>query len=346
MIAPVSGQAIAASAVAAGNVILTDSDGQTNLRPGGPTATIQGIPVALKDSATVVGTNTYSVPLPSPSTGLGDLIMAAFNGGLTNPTKVIASSTTIGASIYAESALNSGDLKLSDPSTTFILTSGGATTTIAGIPVALHTGEIIVGSETIVLRVPNLRPASITIGSEFYAEKFLDSGGLELSDSSSTFTLTPSGTTKTIKGIPIALRTGEIVVGSNAIVLPVPTALLGETDSTTSAGPVFAANFLSHSDVVISDVATLSTLKSGESSVRIAGTPVALQTGDLIVGSSTFTLPSDPHISGGGGEAGNQRANTTGVVPFLGRQKWSDIPWSRPLIAMVGASLMSALEIR
>ena len=343
MIATVTGQAIAASAVASGVVIPTDSDGQTSLRPGGATATIQGTPVALRSSAIIVGTKTYSLPLPSASTGLGAFIMAAFNGGMKSFTEVTPSFMFIRSQIYAESVLDSGDLEVSDPSITFTLKHGGATTTVEGIPVALHTGEVVLGYETIALPVPVAPSASIAIGSHIYAESVLDSGDLELRDSSSTLTLTPGGATTTIGGIPVALYIGEIIVGSNTIAIPVPTALLDGTDSITTVGQVFAASLLDHSDIVISDAAGLFTLKPDGSSVTIAGTPDALQTGYLIVGSRTFTLPSGLRISFGGGEAGHQRANATGGVPFSGRAIGFDIPWSRLLITILGRILVSII---
>ena len=279
--------------------------------------------------------------MPSVSTGLGAFIMAVFNGGLKSSIEVAPSFITIGSQIYAESVLCSGDLGVSDPSTTFTLKHGGTTTTVDGIMVALHTGEVVFGSETIALPVPFVPCASIAMGSHIHEESVLDFGDMELSDSSSTLILTPGGATETAEGIPVALHTGETIVGSNTIAIPVPTALLDEIDSITTAGQVFAASLHDHSDIAISDAVGLFALKPNGSNVTIARTPVALQTGDLIIGSSTFTLPSGLRISGGGGEAGNQRVNATGVLPFSGRAIGSDIPWPRLLTTVLGTIIIS-----
>ena len=212
---------------------------------------------------------------------------------------------------------------VSDPFITFTFKHSGATTTVDSILVALYTAEVVVGSKIIALPV-----TKYTIYIYIYTDNVLNSGDLELSDSLASFALT--------------LHTDVIIVPSSTIVIPVPTALL---DSTT-ASQVFATDLHDHSDIIVNEAAGLFTLKSNGSIIKIAGTPVPLPTGDMIVGSSIFRTPSGLRISCDDGEAGSKRANAIVVVPFTGRARGSDIPWPRLLTTTLGTSLITVIVAR
>ena len=262
-IVTVGGQTVSAVGplgnVAVGGSILTP----------GQEATILGTPVSVGQSHIMIGSSTVMLPTAGPASGNlplindqsiqtlanggvvigGTMVLPAVGGPQTTPLPQVGG--------LGFTPLGNGDVVIGS-STLF----PGQQVTIAGTPLALGTGNVVVGGRTYALG-PTSPIALPTVGGQKITP--LANGNLVIAGS----TLSP-GQQLTTAGTPISVGTGNVVVGGRTYVVTPP--LTAPT-----------------SGLVIGGL----TLMPGASPITLAGQVVSLGANDnLVVGTRTIAIAS------------------------------------------------------
>lgn len=240
--------------------------GQT-LTPGAPEISIQGTPVSLGLSASVIIVAGSTTTLPSP---------------------VSAPAITVG---FQSITLNSASQYIVAGKT---LTPGALPIDIQGTPVFLapSTSAIVVAGSTIALPIPVSAPV-VTIGdrpvtansaSQYVVDsKTLIPGGTAITVSGTVVSLAPSGTQIVIGSSTILLVTGQNLLPGGVL-----TAAPGSSPSPIAVGgQVFTPN---RAAFAIAGT----TLSVDGPGVTISGTLISLgPSGSLVIGTSTTVLSSE-----------------------------------------------------
>ena len=231
------------------------------ITPGGAEVDVEGTPVSLGPSGNLVVGN------PASSSGRSILIIAG-NTVTANPTSFNIAGTHVTAggpgitfSGVAVSLGSSGDLVIEGSSkataaSPVVFTSDGSVYTVGGATpaVAKPTSLFAVGSVTF-----EANPTAFAVGKS---------------------TLSAGGPGMTVAKTPISLDPqGVLVVGSTTIPLQSPTPSVLTTD-----GQRFT--FESNSRVAVGGV----TLSFGGQGATMSGTPISLDSANLIIGSDTIDL--------------------------------------------------------
>lgn len=269
----------------------------TNFR-GGQGVTISDPSVTLGKSGLVVGTNT--IPLDPVSAS------AISHKALGNPSIFSIAGTTLtqggsGVTIsgtrislgLSDVIIGSSTLKFpesvspdylsytasnpTDFSVASTLFTHGAIITISGTPVSLGSSDIVIGTQTV--SFPSSSASIIfSVGGQVFTANptGLLIGGM--SPLSNSLVVTVSGKT-------VSLGTSGIVIGTKTIALPSESLL----PVLTVAGTAFTVNptgFLGGSE----------TLSPNGAPITISGTPISLDSSDIVIGTRTIDFPAVPSI--------------------------------------------------
>lgn len=225
----------------------------TTLSVDGPAATISGKLVSLAHEGLVVDSSTLSFAAPaSEATAIATVSGQTISRNPANGAIVVAGST----------------VSLEAP-----------TVSIAGTRVSVNPSALVIGSNTISLLPPGPSSMFTAAGQVLTAVR----SGIVISGQ----TLTPGAPAITVSGTPISLGTSDIVIGASTIPLP--------TQASTSASRIFELGgytFTSADNNGNVIVLAGTTLTPGAAAVTISGTSISLGASGLVVGNSTYTLPT------------------------------------------------------
>ena len=190
------------------------------------------------------------------------------------PTKTISRGLTPIATVGSHKISASDGVVIVAGST---ISPGGPAITLASTPVSQdRSGNLIVGSTSIPIQPTS--PDSI----------FTDAGQVFTVGTSRVVvageTVSPDGPAITVSGTPISLGSSQLIVGSSTIQLP------NASPSTTSSNIVIAGQTFAQLPDGISVAGT--TLRSNGPALTISGTPVSLDNSGIVIGASTFPLPT------------------------------------------------------
>lgn len=244
--------------------------GQT-LSENGPAITVGGAAVAYSSGFIQVGSSVAPVITPPPQPGPQQPPPQVV-GGLTfsrvqQSQVAVPLPVTVGGLpvSVANSAVFIGSITVAP----------GSAITISGTPISLGPSGLHVGSDIIPLPTAVAAPIA-TIGGHVMTAAA--SGNGYVIDKT---TLIPGGPAMTVSGTPISLGAAGLVVGSSTIPLPA-----------SSVYTVGGQSFTAHATGFV--VAGTS-MTPGGPPVTISGTTVSLgSSGNLVIGTNTFTLPSSP----------------------------------------------------
>ena len=301
----------------------------------GANTVVDSTPISVGASIVILGSSTFqissmgvSTPAPLPPIG-GQQIQSNGNGGLVisgsnidpgqkvtiHGTSVLVGSSCIvvGNSVYAlpgtigntiplpsiggqkVQALDNGVIGIRISTITL-----GQQATISGIPVAVGPVNVVTGTSTIPLAQAGASPVSLpSVGGQ--ALTMGTEGGIVVVGS----TLAP-GQQATILGTPISVGTGNIVIGSSTISLP-------RKDSSVTLPSVGGQSLIPVSNGGVAIFGT--TLVQGQATT-ISGTPVSIGTSSIVIGSSTFAIPTQgsPNILPSVGGQALTMASNGGLV--------------------------------
>ncbi|KAG6999238.1 hypothetical protein G7Y79_00036g071940 [Physcia stellaris] len=246
---------ISSNIVVAGQTFAQLPDGisvaGTTLRSQGPAVTISGTPISLGNSGVVIGATTFPLPTAFPDSPSQTLTL---NG----------------------QTLTAGPDAVAIAGNT--LTPNGPAVTISGTPISVDNSGIVIGSSTFSLPtpLPTSAPQTFTLGGQTFT---VESGGVAVAGT----TLGPHAPGLTISGTSISLGLSSIIIGSSTFALPTPFTPSSE-QTFTIGGQVFTAT----SGVVAIAGSTLSPNGPG---ITVSGTPISLAASDIIIGSSSYSIP-------------------------------------------------------
>lgn len=278
----------------------------TTVRAGDPAVLIAGTSASLGSSGVLVlGSSTTTLAgLPSSASiyTVGDETFTA------NPTQfsvagttlsaggpgVVVSSTSISLNPSGSLIVGTSTIPLPTPTPAVVatdgqvytiesdgqvavdgvtLSSGGPGTTISGTPMSVGSGGFIIGTSTIPLQNPT--PTVITTDGQVFTIK---PSGLIAIDG---VTLSSGGLGTTISGTALSVGSAGFIVGTQTIPLTSPIPSIITTD-----GQIFT---MEPNGAIHVDGATLS---NGGSGTTINGTPMRVNSGGLVIGSDTISLPT------------------------------------------------------
>ena len=273
LIATIGGQAVHAVGtsgnVAVGGSILTQ----------GQQATISGTLISVGQSNVIIGGSTVVLPTAGSGSGSlplinGQFIQTLANGGIVVGGSFVTPATggfqpTPPPQVGGQGITPLGDGNVLIGSSTF---SPGQQAKISGTPISIGSGHVLIGSQTYGLaRFPDafLPTSPPQVGGQEFAP--LGNGIVAIGGS----TLLP-GQQVTIAGTPIALGTGNVVVGGQTYALgPTPLPKVGGQNITPLAN---------------GDVAIAGSILSPGQQITISGIPVSVGTGIVMVSGQTYAL--------------------------------------------------------
>lgn len=286
--------------------------GSTKVAVNGPAVSVADTPIRLASSGVLVigSSTTHLDPTPEPFTSLivGDQTLRVNAGGFevagTTVTPggsafilagrpislgqsgvlvVGSSTTTLATSPTQPSIFTAGDQIFTANPTAFevagqILSAGAQGTTIDGTLVSLNpSGSLVIGTNTFAIAKStedHAKSSIFTVGDQTFTANptaFAIDG----------HTLSAGGPGTTVDGTLVSLNPfGSLVIGTSTVPLS-PTPSIFTTD-----GHIFTAF---DNGVVAVDGVTLSNSGSG---TTIGGVPMKVQSGRLVVGSDTISLPT------------------------------------------------------
>ncbi|KAI9706019.1 MAG: hypothetical protein M1836_005425 [Candelina mexicana] len=260
----------------------------TTLSPNAPAITVAGKPVSLGAQGLVVGSSTVSLPTlaqaPVFSAGGQPLIVL--------PSGIAIAGTTL---VPQAPPITIGDTTISLGTNGLVVETStiplGPLATIAGTQYSVGPGGLVVGSTQVALP-GSPYPSAVTIAGQTYV---ISQGAEGVVLAGTTVGLGQSAIT--IAGVQVSVGSDGLVVGTSTIPLPSSVSL---PSAVTIAGQAYAVTKVADGIVIAH-----TTILSGQSPVTISGTPVALASSRLIIGSSTISLqanvtsPSTPGGLGG-----------------------------------------------
>ena len=155
----------------------------------------------------------------------------------------------------------------------------GPAITVSGTPISLGSSQLIVGSSTV--RLPDPSPSTtssnIVIAGQTFAQL---PDGISVAGTTLRF----HGPAVTISGTPISLGNSGVVVG--ATTFPLPTVF---PDSPSQTLTLNGQTLTAGSDAV---AIAGNTLTPNGPAVTISGTPISVDNSGIVIGFSTFSLPT------------------------------------------------------
>ena len=282
---------------------------------GAPAISINGVAVSVNPSALVFGSNTVSLPPSGPGptrafTAAGQAITQGPSGivisGQTltpgapaiavsgTPISLADSDIVIGASTIplptqAPSPIsrtfevggytftsNENGIAVADDT----LTAAGAVVTVSGKPISLGASGLVIGTSTYDLPAPVEVSSKVTIGGQTFD---VNPSGIVIAGQ----TLATAGDEANVSGTPISLGSSGIVIGTSTYDLPAPV----EASSTvTIGGQTFA---VIPSGIVVAG----QTLTAAGDEADVSGTPISLGPSGLVIGTSTYDIPTPSEVS-------------------------------------------------
>lgn len=280
--------------------------GQT-INSGAPAIIIPGATVSLGSSGLAIGTSTIALPTlagsPSALTVAGQTFTAVPSGVVISGSTLLPGAPAITMSgtpvVLGSSGLVVGTSTIALPTPTpsasaftvagqtfaavpggvviagSTLLAGGPAATISGTRVSVGTSNIIVGSSTATISNAIAASTAFTVGGQTFTAY---PSGVPIAGT----TLQAGGPPITISGTAISLGSSGLIIGSSTIPLPTPA-----PSSTTF---VLGSQTYTANPTAIAISGTILTL--GSPAATISSTPISLGASGLVIGTSTYPLPS------------------------------------------------------
>ncbi|KAK3169865.1 hypothetical protein OEA41_009249 [Lepraria neglecta] len=270
-----------------GGQVLTFSQNQleapgTTLSPGNLGFDINGTSISLGSSALQIGTSI--IPVSTPTTlPLEPIITAAGQLATILPAGLAIAGTTI--------------------------TPSGRAITISGTRISLGNSGLMVGTSTIALDVPSTPPLNLVFTAAGQLVTLLPTGVVVAGT-----LISANAPAITVSGTRMSFGSNGLVIGTSTIALTLPT-LLGLSPVITTLGQTLT---IDPNGVSVSGTM----LRIGDPAITILGTPIALQSNEIVIGTSTLPFPNmEPSHTGGladfivGGLNGDFADSTTTSSP-------------------------------
>lgn len=229
----------------------------SELVPGGPALIVSGTAISLGSSEVIIGSKTYAFP-DSPTPMMTDAAM------------------TVGGNVFTPSP---GGFEVAGTK----VMPGGTALIVSGTTISLGLSELIIGSKT--YAIPE-SPTPIMTGAIMTADGYIftpSPTGFEIAGTK----IIPGGVGLIISGTTISLSPSNLIIGSRTYNLPTNPTRISSGAVMTVAEYTFTPSLNGF------DIAGTKILPGG-AALTIFGTVVSLSPSNLIIGSQTYELPTNP----------------------------------------------------